>query len=607
MNEKITAADLADLLARRTGLSVEEANAFIKKIFTQVVEVLQEDKYLKIKDLGTFKLIRCSSRESVAVNTGERIVIDGYDKISFTPENALRDLINKPFAHFETISLNDGIDFEEESPETEEEETEEEPEEGPAVPSIPSISPSTSPEPGPSLSNPSARRKMGLQQVQDEAEQPEKKYPAARKRTESAPKKGGQEKEAVEIKTIPSEPSSTPVTPKNKMDLPKTKEPEETTPVTPKKPTVNRRSVATDSPQEEPEKKIPSSSVKRSGRVQPRLIQTNEEEEIPLQKDSAPESRLPKEKDQTVGVPSRAEIRKRKSILIQEPVPPPVPEQPEEQSEERAGKSAKRLFGWGRKRRKEPLLLEQEDLDETTVVSHEASVNPEEVTIGSDEETVEPDQETGLEEAYEEDSFEEMAETEYEAEDPEESVDPESMLPEEETPDYSGYYAEKRKRNFAVPFFICLALLVVLIGGLIISFLYYPQWLKDLLRDEGQSITIITVDAPGTLATAPEETFELGTLTEEEPALPEEAAPVQPEEKPAPVASERANPRDYKVTGTLTTLTIQPGTSLARIAREYYGSRDLWSHIVEYNKDIITNPDNIPVGKTIRIPRLEKK
>lgn len=104
---------LGKKLAEKTGLSQQEAEWFIKKMFDVVNEGLQDDKQVKVKWLGTFKVTSVKDRESVDVNTGERIVIDGRDKISFTPDNILKEIVNKPFAQFETVVVNDGVEFDE--------------------------------------------------------------------------------------------------------------------------------------------------------------------------------------------------------------------------------------------------------------------------------------------------------------------------------------------------------------------------------------------------------------------------------------------------------------------------------------------------------------
>lgn len=103
---------LADKLAEKSGLSQIEAELFIRKMFDVCHQGLVADKIVKMRWLGTFKVTSVKERESVDVNTGERIVIEGRDKISFTPDNILKEIVNKPFAQFETVIVNDGVDFE---------------------------------------------------------------------------------------------------------------------------------------------------------------------------------------------------------------------------------------------------------------------------------------------------------------------------------------------------------------------------------------------------------------------------------------------------------------------------------------------------------------
>ena len=102
---------LAKAVASKRGLTQAEAERFIATMFEVAGAGIQEDKLLKMKWLGTFKITSVKDRESVDVNTGERILIEGRDKISFTPDNILKEIINKPFAQFETVVVNDGVDF----------------------------------------------------------------------------------------------------------------------------------------------------------------------------------------------------------------------------------------------------------------------------------------------------------------------------------------------------------------------------------------------------------------------------------------------------------------------------------------------------------------
>lgn len=125
MNEKLNIQNLIELLAEKHGMDKKDAENFVKEFFQLVEESLEADKYVKIKGLGTFKLIDVESRESVNINTGERFEIQGHTKVSFAPEPSLKDLINKPFSHFETVVLNDETLLEDTPVESNSEEEEE--------------------------------------------------------------------------------------------------------------------------------------------------------------------------------------------------------------------------------------------------------------------------------------------------------------------------------------------------------------------------------------------------------------------------------------------------------------------------------------------------
>ena len=126
MNEKITLQDLINLFSEKQGMNKKDAEVFVRTMFELIEEALATEKYVKIKGFGTFKLTEVDSRESVNVNTGERIEIQGHTKISFTPDATMKDLINKPFSHFETVILNEGVELEDTPVETSEEIVQEE-------------------------------------------------------------------------------------------------------------------------------------------------------------------------------------------------------------------------------------------------------------------------------------------------------------------------------------------------------------------------------------------------------------------------------------------------------------------------------------------------
>lgn len=110
---KVSIVDMAKAIVSKHGLSQQEAEKFVTALFDVINEGLYRDKIVKVKGLGTFKVIDVRERESVNVNTGERVVIESHGKITFTPDPIMRDLVNKPFAKFETVVLNDGVDIEE--------------------------------------------------------------------------------------------------------------------------------------------------------------------------------------------------------------------------------------------------------------------------------------------------------------------------------------------------------------------------------------------------------------------------------------------------------------------------------------------------------------
>ena len=110
---KFSLNTLGKLLADKSGLSQVEAELFIRKMFDVCNQGLEADKQVKIKWLGTFKVQATKDRESINVNTGERFTIEGRDKLTFTPDNILKEIVNKPFAQFETVVVNDGVDFDE--------------------------------------------------------------------------------------------------------------------------------------------------------------------------------------------------------------------------------------------------------------------------------------------------------------------------------------------------------------------------------------------------------------------------------------------------------------------------------------------------------------
>lgn len=111
MMGKLTIQDIAKTLIERNDLSKKESSAFVNAMFEIIRQALERDRIVKVKGLGTFKIIDVDARESVNVNTGERVLIEGHDKITFVPDTLMKELVNKPFSQFETVVLKDGVDF----------------------------------------------------------------------------------------------------------------------------------------------------------------------------------------------------------------------------------------------------------------------------------------------------------------------------------------------------------------------------------------------------------------------------------------------------------------------------------------------------------------
>lgn len=123
---KLNISDLCNVLVAKNGLQDAEAQSFVKMMFDIIQEGLEEDKIVKVKGLGTFKIIEVDDRESINVNTGERVLIAGHSKVTFTPDSVMKEIVNKPFSQFETVILNDGVDFPETATEEPSAEVEEE-------------------------------------------------------------------------------------------------------------------------------------------------------------------------------------------------------------------------------------------------------------------------------------------------------------------------------------------------------------------------------------------------------------------------------------------------------------------------------------------------
>ena len=156
---KLTIQEVAKILVEKNGLTQRDASRFASEFFAVILQHLQEDEPVKIKGLGTFKIINVEARESISVRTGERVVIDSHSKVTFIPDNTMKELVNKPFSQFETVVLNEGVDFPDiDTPQEPEEEVVETETVAPesAAPVIGDEVPVIEPEPAPVVEEPVA-------------------------------------------------------------------------------------------------------------------------------------------------------------------------------------------------------------------------------------------------------------------------------------------------------------------------------------------------------------------------------------------------------------------------------------------------------------------
>lgn len=419
MNERLTIQDLTDLLAAKHSMTKKDAEAFVKEFFLLIEQALESENTVKVKGLGTFKLIDVDSRESVNVNTGERFQIKGHTKVSFSPDANLRDTINKPFAHFETVVLNENTVLED----TPIEETEEE-ESGEEV--IPTVIP-----------------------------------------------------ESIEPQSQPKE-----------------------------------------------EEKEEMSLTEIQPIVEPRSIEP-----------------------QSVAVePKTVPVEKKEIITAEE-------------------------------------IIEQELL--------RANLKPESTIVRSQE------------------GKSEMAKG---AEVAQTAIQP---TPKKNIPDSSV------KEKSPVPYLITIIILVLLLCGGVVLFIYYPDLFSSSSDKNALDMPPVTTQ-PVKPEVQLSDTIEQDSVKDIKPETPKTSitpTPVVPQKKEAvtpaktenkvirqqPSISVYLDSASYKITGTKTKYTVKEGETLTRVSLRFYGTKAMWPYIVKHNPDVIKNPNNVPYGTTIKIPKLTKE
>lgn len=556
MNEKISIQEIIEALVTAKNIDRQEAEVFVRSLFSIIREALETDKYIKIKGLGSFKLIEVNSRKSVDVNTGERILIEGHTKISFTPDSQLRELINKPFSFFETVVLNEGTVLDDTLVCEEESDDENEPEEEIIREPIEN-----------SLITEKQENKIAKEDVR--INKSEKQDPPLSSATEATQK--------IEITSEKERLSESEKEEKNTFK-------------------ENRIRVTIEEEQpKEPEQLKEPGQLRAPGQLK--------------------EPAQPNEFGQ-----------------LDESARPGVSEQPEESGQTIELTPAK-----------EPTLIKRT----ASVKEPEFSQDREAIKKEEPEKSVNPDKT----EAFANELSNGLS---IKTEPVPGNNETSSGVQEEKkhTPPISENMDKETKQG--LPYFIFVVILVITMLSGILIYIYKPDILFNLLPDAKEKPEVqqdaspegLTPETPSVLTDTvqPGDTLDIPAVGHE-PVIPqgEKTVPAketaQPEAKPArrmetglkksspsekadllkaePVRPEKkANPKkipftpdstSYNIIGTKTSYTIKEGETLTMVSLKFYGTKALWPYLVKHNPKIITNPDRVPYGTTIRIPELKSR
>ena len=581
MNDKLTLQELIDLLAARHQMEQHDADAFVKAFWALVEEGLKRDNYVKIKGLGTFKLIDTEARESIDIHTGERIEIQSHARITFTPDATLRDQINRPFAHFETVILNEGIQFDnlDEKPEDDDEDKE-------VNESVESDIPSQEQE---MLESSQSERQpvdsikecvaeeLGNSSKEQETTESSQSEKLLKKTVENQKMLDIPEEQPVEKKLGPDIESSDFIIPEEEMPL--VEEPTSS---------VVSLQKENDSDAEPADMAVSVHEVKQSHAEPGVDNQSLDNNEQPLGEGiSATENQLEEsvasEVSHTANIEDIAAVKTESESIVA------AAAAEEEEEEERLDDSEKK--------------------EESIEVKKEGTV------VQPKEETKSAEEEKQLESSFENESlFAEVLST--------------------------------KKPRFPWCMVATILFMGILIGGIVAWGIlsgrrYIPESMvkrfvsvEKQLAEQQKEMTdsIIATALPmvkDSLEVKPDsvldssdsmttvEQVELPNGGEIKEKIPSEiqivtAEPLKEKKQEKEVEKKEefkvlSDKISYKITGTLSTHTIRRGDSLVKLALKFYGNKKLWPYIVKHNRKVIKNPDNVPIGTTIRIPQLSPK
>ena len=627
MGERINIQNLIDLFAEKKGLSKKDAENFLKEFFALIEKALEIDKYVKIKGFGTFKLIDVDSRESVNVNTGERFQIQGHTKISFTPEASLRDQINKPFSHFETVILNEGVDFEGMS--VTDEISDNEDETGVSFEEENEISSNNG-------ENQDLTSSMQL-------EEPEKVLPTTTN--------------VKEENTLSSENISSVNADNQKEAIVTEDEILESSAEIDKEIVTSHEEVeinATEIQQEEPidskdiyglskEVHEEESSIQAAKTVSDAAEEYIEDEPVIA---SVLEKIVPLK-----GKHENVSMKADNAEAVDKPQAPATLAEFISQALEIKSKEKKATVSHNTEATKEDLIVKS---NESLAVIPKEEPTPKEVIVPKEviaprevptsAEKLVPKEVSAPKEMHAEKAEEESAPKQSGA------LIEELILKAKAEKVQQEAIASSQNSKMTIYYFVAMIAFLSVFAVAVFTYIYNPDFVMSMVPASTEKTAIdstkvdsvpvkneVAMPMPDTIPSADKK--DMGRLTDTETKNAEaeakravaEAEKVLAESKkkdkePAVVkesakANEKAeatdskekkvleklNPNDYTIAGTKSTYTVKKGESLVRISQQFYNSKDLWTLILKHNQKVIKDEDNVPAGTVLKIPNLRSK
>ena len=633
MGERINIQNLIDLFAEKKGLSKKDAENFLKEFFALIEKALETDKYVKIKGFGTFKLIDVDSRESVNVNTGERFQIQGHTKISFTPEASLRDQINKPFSHFETVILNEGVDFEGMSVTDEISDNEDET--------------GVSFEEENEISSNNGESKDLTSSMQ--SEEPEKVQPTTTN--------------VIEENSSSSENNSS-VNADNQQEITGAEDEISKSSAEIDKETATSpesvETIATEIQQKEPIKSKDISGLSKEVYEEVSSIQSVEAISDAIEENIEDEpviaavlEKIVPLKGKHEEVPAKAE----NAEVVEKPQAPATLAEFISQALEIKSKEKKAIVSHDTEAAKEDLIVKskeslavipkEEPTPKETFVSKEESAQKEVIApreVPTSTETFVPKEMSAPKETLAEKAEEESAPKQSGA------LIEELILKAKAEKVQQEAIASSQNSKMTIYYFVAMIAFLSVFAVAVFTYIYNPDFVMSMVPASTEKTAIdstkvdsvpvkkeAAVPVPDTIPSADKKDMARLTDTETKNAEAEakravaEAEKVLAESKKKdkePVAVkesakanekaeatdskekkvlEKLNPNDYTIAGTKSTYTVKKGESLVRISQQFYNSKDLWTLILKHNQKVIKDEDNVPAGTVLKIPNLRSK